>query len=72
MHPPPTVIVYPPADDGGRRVRAGDHFLGMAYTLLDVVEFLRATGYENVEPEDLPGADWVEWRGGGPGLWTGG
>ncbi|MGN5376964.1 hypothetical protein ACQ4WX_02945 [Streptomyces lasalocidi] len=30
----PKVVVYPPADDGGRRVRVGSRFVGMAYTLL--------------------------------------
>ena len=42
----PTVVIYPPSGDGGRRVRAGPHFLGMAYTLLDVVEFLRLHGMD--------------------------
>ncbi len=71
MQTPPRVIVYPPAEDGGRRIRAGDHFLGMAYTLLDIVEFLRRSGHEDVEPEDVAAATWIEWRGGGPQVWTG-
>ncbi|MEU3830749.1 MULTISPECIES: hypothetical protein [unclassified Streptomyces] len=62
-------VVYEPAEDGGRRVRLGDRFLGMAYTLLDVAEFLRGAGLGEVEPEEVAGADWVEWRGGGPGVW---
>ncbi|MEU7427514.1 MULTISPECIES: hypothetical protein [unclassified Streptomyces] len=65
----PHVIVYPPAADGGRRVRVGQCFAGMAYTVIDVVEFLRASGLEDVEPEDVSGAEWIEWRGGGPEAW---
>ncbi|MEU6772390.1 hypothetical protein [Streptomyces sp. NPDC046759] len=63
------VVVYPPAGDGGRRVRVGDRFVGMAYTLLDVAEFLQRAGVDGVEPEDVAAADWVEWRGDGPGAW---
>lgn len=63
------VTVYPPAADGGRRVRVGDRFVGLAYTLLDIVEFLRRAGLEDVEPEDVAAAGWVEWRGGGPDAW---
>ncbi|MFF7974269.1 hypothetical protein [Streptomyces sp. NPDC007905] len=66
----PKVIVYPPAPDGGRRVRVADSFVGMAYTILDIVEFLRGAGLEDVEPEDVAGAEWIEWRGGGPGDWV--
>ncbi|OIJ68077.1 hypothetical protein [Streptomyces mangrovisoli] len=64
------VVIYPPADDGGRRVRLGEHFVGLAYTLLDVAEFLRRAGMEDVEPEDVATAAWVEWRGGGAGGWV--
>ncbi|MCF3136970.1 hypothetical protein [Streptomyces olivochromogenes] len=65
----PDVIVYPPAEDGGRRVRVGEQFVGMAYTLLDISEFLRRAGQDDVEPEDVATVDWIEWRGGGPDLW---
>ncbi|MFF3918498.1 hypothetical protein ACFYZB_34505 [Streptomyces sp. NPDC001852] len=63
------VVVYPPAEDGGRRVRVGAHFVGMAYSLLDVAEFLERAGMEGVEPENVAVADWVEWRGSGPEMW---
>ncbi|MEW2132973.1 hypothetical protein [Streptomyces sp. NPDC005435] len=65
----PPVVVYPPAEDGGRRVRVGDRFVGMAYTLLDVAEFLRRAGMEDVEASDVASGPWVEWRGGGPEAW---
>jgi hypothetical protein len=67
----PQVIVYPPAEDGGRRVRVGPAFAGMAYTVIDIVEFLRAAGMDDVEPEDVTSAEWIEWRGGGPAAWHG-
>ncbi|MGW2213051.1 hypothetical protein [Streptomyces sp. NPDC001781] len=66
------VVIYPPGPDGGRRVRVGDRFVGMAYTVLDVVEFLRRAGPEvldAVEEADVVGAGWVEWRGAGPPEW---
>ncbi|PKW12073.1 hypothetical protein SAMN05428944_0686 [Streptomyces sp. 1222.5] len=63
------VTVFPPAEDGGRRVRIGRSFAGMAYTLIDIVEFLRAAGLEDVEPADVTNAEWIEWRGAGPETW---
>jgi hypothetical protein len=65
----PPVVIYPPAEDGGRRVRVGDRFVGMAYTLLDVAEFLSRAGMEDVEASDVAAAEWIEWRGGGPQAW---
>ncbi|MFV0132084.1 hypothetical protein ACLGIH_02245 [Streptomyces sp. HMX87] len=64
------VVIYPPSGDGGRRVRVDGAFLGMAYTLVDIAEFLRRAGMEDVEASDVERADWVEWRGGGPGVWA--
>jgi hypothetical protein len=69
MTPAPRVVIYPPAADGGRRVRAGDRFVGMAYTLLDVAEFLNRAGMDGLEASDVAAAEWIEWRGGGPGAW---
>ncbi|MEU1080610.1 hypothetical protein ABZ368_10215 [Streptomyces sp. NPDC005908] len=63
------IVIYPPADDGGRRVRAGPYFLGMAYGLLDVVEFLRLAGMEDVDDAYMRQSPHVEWRGGGPDAW---
>ncbi|MFD5266274.1 hypothetical protein [Streptomyces sp. NPDC058335] len=63
------VVVYPPAEDGGRRVRAGNQFLGMAYGLLDVAEFLRLAGLEGIDDIDVAGMAEIEWRGGGPEVW---
>ncbi|MEV5432638.1 hypothetical protein [Streptomyces sp. NPDC052701] len=63
------IVIYPPADDGGRRVRAGGRFLGLAYGLLDVVEFLRLAGFDDVEEDWVRTSGLVEWRGGGPEAW---
>ncbi|MFJ3664637.1 hypothetical protein ACIPPM_29760 [Streptomyces sp. NPDC090119] len=72
MAPDMPVVIYPPAPDGGRRVRVGDRFVGLAYTVLDVVEFLRRAapeGLASVEEADVVSAGWVEWRGAGPREW---
>ncbi|MEU9593752.1 hypothetical protein ACGF7W_24695 [Streptomyces sp. NPDC048219] len=66
----PAIVVYPPAQDGGRRVRLDDAFIGLAYTLVDIAEFLRRAGLEDVEASDVEAARWIEWRGGGPHHWT--
>ncbi|WP_406440492.1 hypothetical protein OHB14_16485 [Streptomyces sp. NBC_01613] len=63
------IVIYPPAADGGRRVRVGDRFRGMAYGLLDVVEFLRLAGLEDAEEAWLRQSELIEWRGGGPDVW---
>lgn len=63
------VIVYPPSPSGGRRVRVDGEILGLAYSLVDVAEFLRRAGLEGVEPEDVVRSDLIEWRGGGPLVW---
>ncbi|MGX1270278.1 hypothetical protein RKD18_003472 [Streptomyces phaeoluteigriseus] len=46
------VVVYPPDEDGGRRVRVEGKILGIAYSLRDVAECLRRAG-----PEGMDGAD---------------
>ncbi|MEU0199407.1 MULTISPECIES: hypothetical protein [unclassified Streptomyces] len=63
------VVVYPPAADGGRRVRVDDQFLGIAYGLLDVAEFLRRAGIEDADEAYVTASGLIEWRGGGPGTW---
>ncbi|MFG2478584.1 hypothetical protein [Streptomyces fagopyri] len=69
MAPPQPVIVYPPGDDGGRRVRVGERFLGMAYGLLDVADFLRRAGVEEADKQLVATSGAIEWRGGGPDTW---
>jgi hypothetical protein len=41
----------------------------MAYTLVDIAEFLRRAGMDDIEASDIRTADWIEWRGCGPEAW---
>lgn len=70
MASPQPVVVYPPAADGGRRVRVDNQFLGMAYGLLDVAEFLRRAGIEDADPDFVRQSGLIEWRGGGSEVWS--
>ncbi|MFD7876263.1 hypothetical protein ACFV5G_19520 [Streptomyces sp. NPDC059766] len=63
------VIVYPPDEDGGRRVRADGAILGRAYGLRDVAEFLRRAGIEDADETWVEASTLIEWRGGGPDTW---
>ncbi|MCC5481202.1 hypothetical protein [Streptomyces barringtoniae] len=63
------VIVYPPDEENGRRVRVDGEIAGRAFDLGDVVEFLRRASLEGVDSEDVIRPDWIEWRGGGPDVW---
>ncbi|WP_217240093.1 hypothetical protein [Streptomyces sp. AC555_RSS877] len=63
------VVVYPPAEDGGRRVRVGDRFVGIAYGLLDVAAFLQEAGLQNWNEMDVVRSALIEWSGGGPDAW---
>jgi hypothetical protein len=64
-----TVIVFPPDEQGGRRVRSGSEILGLATSLKDVVEFLRRAGLDEVDEVYVRRTQLVEWRGGGPDVW---
>lgn len=46
-----------------------DEILGLAYSDTDVLEFLRRVGLPDGE-RLLDDPAWVEWRGGGPEVWT--
>ncbi|MFI1701982.1 hypothetical protein ACH419_39380 [Streptomyces bobili] len=67
---PPRVIVYPPTETGGRRVRVDGTILGMAFSLHDLTVFLERAGLEGYDELDVAGWDRIEWRGGGPDVWT--
>ena len=68
----PRVVVEPAGRDGGRRVRAGSEILGVAYGPHDLLEFLRRAGVEDVDQVDVAAAGWIDWHGGGPGMWRAG
>ncbi|MES4886184.1 hypothetical protein ABVB69_37710 [Streptomyces sp. NPDC000349] len=60
------VVIYPPADDGGRRVRINDHFVGIAYTPTDIAAFIQEAGLQSFDAVDVVRSQLIEWRGGGP------
>jgi hypothetical protein len=64
----PRVVVSPPSPSGGRRVRADGTILGLAYSLTDLVEFLRRAGLD-MEPEEAAESALIEWRGGDATVW---
>lgn len=61
------VTVYPPDEDGGRRVRLGDAILGRAHGPQDLLTLLERAGWERDEAA-LDGP-LIDWRGGGPTVW---
>ncbi|MFB7832037.1 hypothetical protein [Streptomyces sp. NPDC056056] len=63
----PHVVVMPPDKGGGRTVRIGPQIAGRAFSMGDVVEFLRRAGW--LDAEEWPP---IEWRGGGPEVWASG
>lgn len=65
------VVVYPPDDEtGGRRVRADGTILGMAYSVRDVAAFMQQAGLQEWDEMDVVRSDLIEWRGGGPDVWS--
>ncbi|MFF3202794.1 hypothetical protein [Streptomyces sp. NPDC002962] len=62
------MVVHPPSPTGGRRVRVDGEMLGLAHSLVDVAEFLRRAGLE-IDPAEVTGSPWIDWRGAGPEHW---
>ncbi|MCZ1008413.1 hypothetical protein [Streptomyces lydicus] len=61
------IVVHPPSPDGGRRVHVDATPVGVAYGVVDLLEFLRRAG---MDPEEVRLSDpMIKWRGGGPGVW---
>jgi len=64
------IVVYPPSETGGRRVRVDGAILGTAYSLHDLAVFLERAGLEGWDELDVAQhAELFEWRGGGPDAW---
>ncbi|GAB2731654.1 hypothetical protein [Streptomyces bullii] len=63
------VVVYPPDEQGGRRVRVNGEIMGRAYSLHDLTVFLQRAGLEGWDELDVAGSELIEWRGGGPETW---
>ncbi|MFB8772123.1 hypothetical protein [Streptomyces broussonetiae] len=64
------VVVYPPDETGGRRVRVDGEILGLAYSVRDVAAFLQEAGLQSFDDLDVVRSGLIEWRGGGPEVWT--
>ena len=65
----PTVIVYPPDEQGGRRVRVDGEILGRAFSLRAVAALFQTAGLQGIDDLDVARAEWIDWRGGGPDVW---
>ncbi|CCK32540.1 hypothetical protein BN159_8162 [Streptomyces davaonensis JCM 4913] len=63
------VAVLPPAADGGRRVRIGGRYVGIAYGLLDVAAFVQEAGLQDWDEMDVVQSSLIDWQGGGPEAW---
>ncbi|MFE2217003.1 hypothetical protein ACFW93_34375 [Streptomyces canus] len=63
--------MYTRPEDGGRRVRIGDHFVGITYGLLDIAAYLQEAGLQDWDEMDVARSGLIEWRGGGPSGTTG-
>ncbi|MEV6014707.1 hypothetical protein [Streptomyces sp. NPDC051997] len=64
------VVIYPPDEDGGRRVRADGVILGRAYSVRDIAAFMQTAGLQDWNEMDVVRSELIEWRGGGPETWT--
>ncbi|MFF3497401.1 hypothetical protein ACFYWS_39420 [Streptomyces sp. NPDC002795] len=70
MAPATPVVIYPPDEDGGRRVRADGSILGRAFSVQDVARFMQEAGLQEFDEMDVVRSSLIEWRGGGPEVWT--
>ncbi|WP_318656325.1 hypothetical protein [Streptomyces resistomycificus] len=50
-------------------MRVGDHFVGIAYGLLDITAYLQEAGLQDWDKMDVVRSAFIEWRGGGPEVW---
>ncbi|MCD9874020.1 hypothetical protein [Streptomyces guryensis] len=66
----PPVVVLAPEADGGRRVTIRGERVGTAYTLFDVLDFLHSAGLPAEEDRAVDDPELIEWRGGGPYVWS--
>ncbi|MFJ6657443.1 hypothetical protein ACIQNG_13875 [Streptomyces sp. NPDC091377] len=63
------VVIYPPDEQGGRRVRVAGQILGRAYSVNDVARMLQEVGLHDWDEMDVVRSALIEWRGGGPDRW---
>ncbi|WP_308039554.1 hypothetical protein [Streptomyces sp. PSKA30] len=55
------VVIAPPDDRGGRRVRVDGKQRGTAYSLLDVVALLQEAGLQDWDEMDVVRSSLIEW-----------
>ncbi|MGW7363247.1 hypothetical protein ACWGI8_07430 [Streptomyces sp. NPDC054841] len=63
------VVVHPLSPEGGRRVTIRGETVGVAYHLLDVLEFLHGAELPEADTA-IDDPELIEWRGGGPEVWS--
>jgi hypothetical protein len=64
------VVIYPPDEDGGRRVRIDGAIVGRAFSVQDVARFMQEAGLQEFDEMDVVRSGLIDWRGGGPEVWT--
>ncbi|WP_055696515.1 hypothetical protein [Streptomyces silaceus] len=64
------VVIYPPDEDGGRRVRVDGTILGRAYSVRDIAAFMQEAGLQEWDEMDVVRSPLIDWRGGGPDAWV--
>ncbi|MFH8936234.1 hypothetical protein [Streptomyces griseosporeus] len=62
------VVIYPPDEDGGRRVRIDGVIKGRAFSVRDVAAFMQEL--QEFDEMDVVRSGLIVWRGGGPDVWT--
>ncbi len=63
------MVVYPPDEEGGRRVEARGQLLGVARNVMELLELLEEVGLDPAGVR-LDDAQLIEWRGGGAWDWA--
>ncbi|MFF7866594.1 hypothetical protein ACFZCT_09070 [Streptomyces qaidamensis] len=58
-------LIYPPDEDGGRRVRIDGAIVGRAFSAQDVARFMQEAGLQEFDEMDAVRTGLIEWRGGG-------
>ncbi|OXS31203.1 hypothetical protein [Streptomyces sp. XY006] len=63
------VTIYPPDEDGGRRVRIDGAIVGRAFSVRNVARFMQEAGLQEFDEMDVVRTRLIEWRGGAPEDW---
>ncbi|MFF2191696.1 hypothetical protein [Streptomyces sp. NPDC058157] len=66
----PRIVIHRPGDDGGRRVHVDGTILGMAYSEMDLREFLRRVALPDWDAVDIEDRMLFRWEGPGPESWA--